>query len=103
MSHLNKRQDKAYILFMSVELMISDANSLKTKRRVVKSIVDRLRNKFNLSVAEVGYMDLWQRALIGVTMVSNDKRLIGRSASAIENFLREFYEVQLLDITVEVF
>jgi len=103
MSHFNKRQESAYILFMSVELMITDSNSLKTKRRVIKSIIDRLRNKFNISVAEIDYMDLWQRSLIGITMVSNDKRLIGKSSDAIENFLREFYEVQLLDITVEVF
>jgi uncharacterized protein YlxP (DUF503 family) len=103
MSHLTKRQENAYILFMSVELMISDSNSLKTKRRVVKSIIDKLRHKFNLSVAEIDYLELWQRALIGITMVSNNKRLIGRSADAIESFLREFYEVQLLDITVEVF
>jgi len=48
-------------------------------------------------------MDLWQRSLIGLTMVSNDKRLIMRSADAIENFVREFHEVALLDITVEVF
>ena len=103
MSHLNKRQENAYILFMSVELMISDSNSLKTKRRVVKRIIDKLRHKFNLSVAEIDYLELWQRALIGVTMVSNNKRIIARSADAIESFLREFYEVQLLDITVEVF
>jgi uncharacterized protein YlxP (DUF503 family) len=87
---------------MSVELMVSASNSLKTKRRVIKSITDRLRNKFNVSVAEVDYNDLWQRSLIGMTMISNDKRLIDRSVDAIENFLREFHEVALLDITVEV-
>jgi uncharacterized protein YlxP (DUF503 family) len=103
MKHLIKTQQTAYILFMSIELMISDSNSLKSKRRIVKSIIDRLRNKFNISVAEIDYMDLWQRALIGISMVSNDKRLITRSASAVENFVREFYEVQLLDINVEVF
>ena len=103
MAHLNKRQENAYILLMSIELMISDSNSLKTKRRVVKSIIDRLRNKFNLSVAEIDYLDLWQRSLIGITMISNDKQMISRTTHAIENFVREFYEVQLLDINVEVF
>jgi len=70
---------------------------------VIKSIIDRLRNKFNISVAGIDYMDLWQRSLIGITMVSNDKRLIGKSSDAIENFVREVYAVQLLYITVEVF
>ncbi|MGD8591630.1 MAG: DUF503 domain-containing protein [Gammaproteobacteria bacterium] len=98
-----KREQNAYILFMSIELMVSASNSLKSKRRVIKSITERLRNKFNVSVAEMDYMDLWQRSLIGLTMVSNDKRLITRSADAIENFVREFHEVALLDITVEIF
>jgi len=98
-----KREQSAYILFMSVELMVSASNSLKTKRRVIKSITERLRNKFNVSVAEIDYMNLWQRSLIGLTMVSNDKQLINRSANAIENFLREFHEIALLDISVEVF
>jgi hypothetical protein len=98
-----KREQNAYILFMSIELMVSASNSLKSKRRVIKSITDRLRNKFNVSVAEVDFNDLWQRSLIGLTMVSNDKGLINRSAGSIENFLREFHEVALLDITVEVF
>ena len=86
MQHLIKREQNAYILFMSIELMVSTSNSLKGKRRIIKSIIERLRNKFNISVAEVDYMDLWQRSVIGLTMVSNDKRLISRSADAIENF-----------------
>ena len=97
-----KREQNAYILFMSIELMVSASNSLKSKRRVIKSITQRLRNKFNVSVAEMDYTELWQRSLIALTMVSNDKRLISKSADAIENFLREFHEVSLLDITVEV-
>lgn len=98
-----KREQNGYILFMSIELMVSASNSLKAKRRVIKSIIDRLRKKFNVSVAEMDYMDLWQRSIIGLTMVSNDKRFITRSADAIESFLREFHEVALLDIKVEVF
>ena len=98
-----KREKSAYILYMSVELMVSASNSLKTKRRVIKRITERLRNKFNVSVAEMDYTNLWQRSLIGLTMVSNDKQLINRSANAIENFLREFHEIALLDISVEVF
>lgn len=97
-----RREQNAHILFMTVELMVSASNSLKSKRRVIKSIIDRLRSKFNVSVAEVDYNDLWQRSLIGLTMVSNDKRMINRSADAIENFLREFHDVALLDITVEM-
>lgn len=102
MQYHKSTQTNAYILYMTIELMVSASQSLKTKRRVIKSIINRLKNKFNLSVAEIDYMDLWQRSLLGITMVSNDRRLINRSADAIENFMREFHEVELLDISVEV-
>jgi uncharacterized protein YlxP (DUF503 family) len=45
---------------------------LKDKRQVVKSLKDRLRHKFNVSVAEIDYQDLWQRALVAAVTVSSD-------------------------------
>lgn len=97
------QNQNAYILFMSIELLVEESGSLKAKRRVVKSIISRLRNKFNISVSEVGYLDQWQRAMIALSMVCNDKKLTTQSAAAIENFLRESFEVQLLDINIEIF
>lgn len=54
------------------ELHIPGANSLKAKRQVVKSLVQRLRNNFNVSVTEVGSQDLWQRAEIGMAVVCHN-------------------------------
>lgn len=56
------------------ELEIVAARSLKQKRAVVRSVTDRLRSRFNLSVAETGHQDTWQRAEIAVCGVSNDRR-----------------------------
>jgi len=57
-----------------IELDIPASASLKDKRRVVRSVVARLRREYNLSVAEVGDLDQWRRAEIGIVTVSNDVR-----------------------------
>ena len=57
---------------MTVELHIGGATTLKEKRRVLKSIIDRVRSKYNASIAEVDHQDLWQRATLGVAVVSNE-------------------------------
>ena len=59
-----------------VDLLIPDSRSLKEKRKVVRSTVDRLRARFNAAVAEVGDQDLWGRARIGFAVVSNDSRFV---------------------------
>jgi uncharacterized protein YlxP (DUF503 family) len=58
---------------MILELRLDDSHSLKDKRHYVKSLKDRLRGKFNVSVAEIDYQDLWQRGLIAVATVSSDQ------------------------------
>jgi uncharacterized protein len=56
---------------LTMELRIDDSHSLKDKRQIVKALKDRLRNKFNVAVAEIDYQDLWQRALIAAVTVSS--------------------------------
>jgi uncharacterized protein YlxP (DUF503 family) len=58
---------------VTLELRLEDSHSLKDKRHFVKSLKDRLRNKFNVSVAEIDYQDLWQRGLVAVATVSGDQ------------------------------
>jgi uncharacterized protein YlxP (DUF503 family) len=61
-----------FIGSLNLKLFIPTAHSLKEKRSVVKSVLQRLRNEFNVSTAEVGQQDLWQIAHIGVVCVSSD-------------------------------
>ncbi len=56
----------------TVELLIPGNGSLKGKRRVVKSVVARVSREFNVSIAEVGNQDLWQRATLGISCVSTE-------------------------------
>jgi uncharacterized protein YlxP (DUF503 family) len=61
---------------LEVTLSIPEAQSLKDKRSVVRRSIDRARNKFNISVSEVGDNDEWQRARIGVSCVANDHSFV---------------------------
>ena len=56
---------------LTLELRLDESHSLKDKRQVVKALKDRLRHKFNVSVAEIDYQDLWQRALLAAVTVSS--------------------------------
>jgi uncharacterized protein YlxP (DUF503 family) len=61
---------------LRLTLHIEGAASLKDKRQVVRKVVDRLRSRFNVSVAEVGDNDIWQRARIGISAVANDHSFV---------------------------
>lgn len=70
-----------------IELYIPEANSLKAKRKVIKSLKDRVRKKFNVSIAEVELQNLWQRAVLGVATVSNDKKQVDATFSKVISFM----------------
>ncbi|HJT53144.1 MAG TPA: DUF503 domain-containing protein [Candidatus Angelobacter sp.] len=61
------------IAYLSLEIHIEAAHSLKDKRQVLRSVKDRLRNTFNVSVAEIDATDLWQRATIGIVSISDSR------------------------------
>lgn len=69
--------------FLTLEIQISDAQSLKDKRQVLRRLKDRLRANFNVAVAELAYQDLWQRSRIGVVSLSGDSKHLEESFAAI--------------------
>ncbi len=90
-----------HIAYLSFDMMIPHSASLKAKRRVIKSLKDRLRAKFNASVAEIDYLEEWQRAQLGITMISNDRRHLESSLSALSRMVEEVSDIRLLDARVE--
>ncbi len=80
-----------------------DNLSLKGKRQVVKSVTARLKNKFNVSVAEVEDNDLWQLATVGICFVSNDKRFTNEVLSkAVEFVVNSQGDFEMLDYEIEI-
>lgn len=74
---------------LQLELHLPAAQSLKQKRSVIKSLKDRLRSRYNISVAEVGHMDKWQRATLAIAMVSNDRNHLESRFESISHFIDE--------------
>jgi uncharacterized protein YlxP (DUF503 family) len=91
-----------FVAVVSVDIRIGDKNSLKGKRRILRSIIDRIKNKFNVSIAEVGHNDLWQRAMIGFSIVSNSKAHVNSSADKVLNFLHEFPDIDIIKTQLEI-
>lgn len=72
------------ISFLTIELRIEAAHSLKDKRQVVRSLKDRLRANFNVAVAEIDSSELWQRATIGVVSISDSHDYLSGLMSSVE-------------------
>jgi len=85
-----------------VELHVHGSRSLKAKRGVVRSIGQRVRNRFNLSVAEVGGQGTWQIAVIGMTTVGTDPRTVRRVLDRAIAFVEALHLAEVLDSDIEV-
>ena len=90
-----------FIALMTIELMIPYAQSLKDKRSAVRSLTEGIRNKFNASVAEVGYQDKWQRAVVAVCFVGGDKRHLESDAVRIRTIFEEAVDIEIVAINQE--
>ena len=86
----------------TLHLRLTESRSLKEKRRAIKSIKDRVRSKFNVSIAEVDALDKWQRAILGVACVSNDAKFTNSVVSNVVNFVDGMYSVELVDYELEI-
>lgn len=86
---------------LQIELEIPEAQSLKDKRRVVKSLKDRIANGHNVSIAEVGALDAHQRSILGIAMVANDKAYVEGGLSKIVDLVRLVPQANLLDYQIE--
>jgi uncharacterized protein YlxP (DUF503 family) len=87
---------------LHVRLLIRESHSLKDKRQVVRSIMDKLRNNFNVSVAEVAAQDQYQLAELGVAMVSQETHPIKTALGEIVEALRCHPVAELLDYEIDV-
>ena len=86
-----------------IKLHIPRNQSLKQKRRVIKSITARLRNQYNISISEVDDQDLWQIATLGISCVSNNSNLIDETLTKVVNYIVQNYpELEIIERDVEI-
>jgi len=80
-----------------IELHIPAARSLKDKRQVVRGLKDRIREHARAAVAEVDHQDLWQRAALGVAVVSGDRHQVGELLQSVRRLVEGTYGAELID------
>ena len=88
--------------FCRLVLHLPDAGSLKQKRSVIKSLTTRIRQKFNVSVSELDAQDLWQKAIIGVAIVSSDSVFANQVINKVVDLVEMEHQAQLIDYSVEL-
>jgi len=93
-----------HVSVCQIELRLPENQSLKGKRRVIKSIITRLQNRYKVSVAEVDNQNLWQLATLGIACVSNHRRHADETLSNVVKFIVQNYpDVELLSSEIETF
>lgn len=88
---------------LTVELFLAGATSLKDKRRLLKSILDKIKARFNVSAAEVDKQEAWQCSVIGVAAVSSETSHVYQTLAAVARFIEGMREVEVVKVNTEVF
>lgn len=81
---------------LRLTLHLPSPGSLKSKRHLVRSAIDRVKARFNVSIAEVAENDLWQKSVIGVAAVGNDRAFVGETLDKVADFVGSMHGGQIL-------
>ena len=88
---------------VTIDLHLPGAHSLKDKRSVLKSVMRRIRNEFNVSIAEIDDQDVWRSAVLGAVTVSNDAAYVHGLLTGVVNWIeRTRLDVDLVDYQIEM-
>jgi uncharacterized protein YlxP (DUF503 family) len=85
-----------------VTFRLHECRSLKSKRKIVKSIIGQVQSKFNVSIAEVGSNDIYQRAEIGFSLVGNDRQIVNSKIDKIFNMIDALGLAEIIDTEWEI-
>jgi len=87
---------------LKIIFFLHDNRSLKGKRKVVRSMVDKVKARFNVAISEVGSNDKWQKIELGISTVGNDRRHIDSSLNHVLKFLDSLYLAEIVDTEMEI-
>jgi hypothetical protein len=93
-----------FVGVLRLVLHLPDPGSLKSKRHLLRSALDRVKGKFNVSIAEVGDNDLWQRSVVGVSAVGNDHSFVNETLDKVADFVASMHggQIQVTDRAIEI-
>lgn len=85
-----------------ITLRLHGVSSLKEKRGIIKKIIERTKNRFNMSVSETAYNDMWQKTEVGTAIVGNDSAHINSQLDKAANFIESMNIAEIIDVEIEV-
>lgn len=88
---------------LRIELFLPSCHSLKEKRSIVKSLTKQIRNKFNVSVSEMDYLEQWQRTGIGIAAVANEMSFLQRELDTVVRFVENTPDAELISVNAEYY
>ena len=86
---------------LELDLRFFSGNSLKEKRRLLKRLIFKIRNNFNVSVSEIGHQDLWQRTELGISLVTTEMRFAQKVLNKILGLIEEERDISLINSKME--
>ncbi len=92
----------SYTGLLTIELHFPAVQSLKDKRKLIKSLLTRLRNKYNVSLAETDYNDKWQRSIIAVAAVSNSSAALNSQLDKVINDCFREKEISVIEYSIQI-
>jgi len=102
-SSIINRQSIMVVGVCTIELYLPENQSLKGKRQIVNGLKGRLKNRFNISIAEIDHLDVWQRATLGVVTINSNRVYVDRELSKMINFIDSSqYAPYLMDYFIEL-
>jgi len=84
-----------------LDVVLPEGSSLKEKRKVIKSLLTRVKNKYNVSISEVGAHDLWQRARMGICSVGADRRFINATLDKVIDYIEGLGLLEVVSVKME--
>jgi hypothetical protein len=85
-----------------MDILIPENHSLKGKRHVIQKLKERVRQRFNVAISEVGDNDIWQRAQVGFCTVGNDRRHINSSLDKVIDFIEQMHLIEVIRTEMEI-
>ena len=87
---------------LTVDLYLNQAGTLKEKRMILKSLKDKLRGKFNISITELDHHNKWQRTVLGIAAICNEHAFLNRQLSLILEYINKVRSLEVLDHQIEL-
>jgi Uncharacterized protein conserved in bacteria len=87
---------------LEITLLLYEVNSLKEKRIILKSLIQKLKNRYNISISEISYNDVWKNAKIGIATISNSQSHLDSTLDHILDFIDTDGRMEMIDVKREV-